>query len=238
MCFECCDICLRLTTNRIRIDIAALLVKRWLIRWHSQPALDQRLVYLEVKLESVSMLAVTKCLHIRGRRTGELYGTVRQCDTVLMPLEHALPLGERRQHRVFSAGRRQIDVVPADFTLFIARHGAADGLRQQLCPEADSEHRHITIDRFTQKFDFCRKIRVIRNSIRVHRATEHDERRVFVERGSLFSIAAEVYVTNAKPRRLQERVERSKRFVRDMLKYKDLWSGHRFEILHCTRGRV
>ena len=70
----------------------------------AQPALDQRLVHLQMELEAVGVLAVTEGLLLAAGGARQVRRLARYLEAVTVPLEHRRRGAERRQDGIFATG--------------------------------------------------------------------------------------------------------------------------------------
>src|SRR5262245_47749252 len=81
---------------------------------HVQPLLDQVFIRLEMELQSVRAIAISKGLVRAGRRAREMHGVGRQVERVGMPLEDVRVAMEMATKRIAARGRGGMQAIPAD----------------------------------------------------------------------------------------------------------------------------
>jgi hypothetical protein len=109
---------------------------------HVQPALDEILICLEMKLQSVRAIAESKRLVRASGSARQVYGARRQVERVGMPLEHVLGAVEVAAEWVPTDLGRGMQAIPADLAHVVGPHAGTQRRGQQLRAEADSQDRY------------------------------------------------------------------------------------------------
>ena len=187
------------------------------IRGRRQPALDQRLVHLEVELEAVGVVAPAERLLFATGRCREVRGAVGDVEAIAMPLEHRRIATQRGQHRIGSAVFGGLQAMPADLGAFHAMDRRAQHVRQQLRAEADAEHRLALREHAFDREQFGAQVRAVDAVLDVHRSAEHDQPAIAVDVGLRFGIALEVGEADAVAATADQRIERAERLGGDVL---------------------
>ena len=91
---------------------------------------------------------------------GQVDCAFRQVERVTVPVKGGLRLHKGAEERVSRREVRGCDIVPPHFPLIHRPHTGAEGLRQQLCAEADAQHRNLTLQRGLDALHLDPEVRV------------------------------------------------------------------------------
>jgi serine/threonine protein phosphatase 1 len=104
------------------------------------PALDQRLISLEMKLDAVDRATQAERLELRLIAGGEMHRAMRQRERVEVPVEHGRAVTQSSDHRIAPAGGRGRHFVPTEFDRAVEDICRPRAASDKLGAEADAEH--------------------------------------------------------------------------------------------------
>ncbi len=111
-----------------------------------------------------------------GGARGELHGSGREVEGVVVPLERLDPAREGPEHRVGGPVVVQVDREPADFGLGGRADPRSSRASHELRAEADADRRHARLQSPLDERHLIREPRVLGVLVRVHRPAEDHDR--------------------------------------------------------------
>ena len=177
-----------------------------LVHRDAEPALDQRLVHLQVKLEAVDAVAEAKRLIAAIRRPRQTDCLPRDVEGVGVPLKQRLGVVEVREERVFSPLLGEGNTVPADLGHPVGPYLGPEGLGYELGSEADPKHRQVLFQRRPDQADLRGQVPVF-HLVGAHGAAEDHQSAVTVELGAGLGMPAEVHVADSETRFLEQGIQ-------------------------------
>jgi hypothetical protein len=161
----------------------------------AKPAMNHRLVDLQVKLQAVNVRVIAKSLIGTEGRKSEMNGASGDIERVPVPLKNGLGFTERTEQGVpfRLVGRR--NVIPADLFFCVGVDGRAQCFRDQLSTEANAQHGKIAAQRRFDQLHFRDQVGQSIRIVYAHGPAQNDQPMITVQAGLRFGLPREIDVS-------------------------------------------
>lgn len=183
----------------------------------AKPAFDHGLIDFEVELEPVNEVSVTKCLIGAGLTLREESGADRKLEGIAMPLEDSLGVSKILEEGIAMTFLGQPDIGPANFFLCSRSDRGAQFGGNDLRPQTNAEHWNLQLQSASHQSHLGENMGVGCGLPDVHGSSEKDQARIAVELGLFVRITTEIHVAHAEALRPNHGIQRSQKFMGDVL---------------------
>ena len=184
---------------------------------NAQPALDHGLVHLKMKLQTVDPIAEPKCLILALVAACQKCCAAGQRKRIAMPLEDSFRLPEMSEEHVLTSSFGQRDIRPAYFFLSSRADIGSQFCGNDLRAKADAQDGNLQLQSAAHQRLFSVDMGMGVGLADIHWPPQQDQAGVALQIRLLVRIAAEIYVANPKSLRPDHGIQRTQKFMGDVL---------------------